>query len=163
MTDHELVYSVKKELLGDARLDAEAIAVSVEAGLIRLSGTVGSFAQEREAQLAAERAAGVEAVDNQLEVQPLSEDAHTDADLRGEVLQLLALHCFVPGTVDARVKGNAVTLTGHVDWQYQRDAAGLVATSAIGVGRVVNSIRLRSKSGASQTSISNNNRRSGSR
>ena len=162
MTDHELVYSVKKELLRDAPLDAQAIAVSAEGGRIRLCGTVGSFAQKREAQLTAERAAGVEAVANQLEARPLSEDARTDADLRGEVLQLLALHCFVPGTVDAWVKKDVVTLTGDVDWQYQRDAAGLAAANAIEVGKVVNKIRLRSKSGASEMS-NNNNRRSGSR
>jgi len=143
MRNDELVYSVKRQLLRSAQVDAEAIAVSVEDGQVRLRGTVGSLSQKREAESIAERVARVEHVHNDLDAKPLSESAREDAGLRGEVLQVLALHCFVPATVDAKARDGVVTLTGEVDWQYECDAAGLVASNALGVSKVINSISLR--------------------
>ncbi len=140
MRNDELVYAVKRALLRDPKIDAEAVAVCAEDGHIRLRGTVGSLRQKREAQRAATRVYGVESVQNDLQATPLCESAREDADLRGEVLQLLGLHCFVPPTVDATVWDRVVTLTGDVEWEYQRTAAEVVAGNAIGIGRVVNKI-----------------------
>jgi osmotically-inducible protein OsmY len=83
-------------------------------------------------------------VDNELEVRILNEQRRDDADLRGDVLQALLLDSLVPSTVDATVKDGFVTLTGSVDWQFQREEAAFVAGNILGVIGVENDIYLES-------------------
>ena len=144
MTNDELELSVADELFWDPKVDNEAIAVSAKDGTVTLRGTVGSFRQKREAQKAAERVYGVVSVDNQLEVRILNEQRRDDADLRGDVLQALMLDSLVPSTVDATIKDGLVTLTGTVDWQYQREEAAFIAGNVLGVIAVENDIYLQS-------------------
>ena len=143
MNDQELAANVIDELFWDPKITStEAIAVSADDGAVTLRGTVGSFRQKREAQKAAERVWGVMSVDNQLNVRLLDEYRREDADLRGDVLQALMLDSLVPTTVDAKVDDGFVTLTGTVDWQYQRDEAEFVAGNLLGVVAIENDIYL---------------------
>jgi osmotically-inducible protein OsmY len=140
----ELQLNVADELFWDPKVDNEAIAVSANDGTVTLRGTVGSFRQKREAKNAAERIFGVMSVDNELEVRILNEQRRDDADLRGDVLQALMLDSLVPSTVDATVKDGFVTLSGSVDWQYQREEAAFIAGNILGVIGVENDIYVES-------------------
>jgi osmotically-inducible protein OsmY len=140
----ELQMNVADELFWDPKVDNEAIAVSANDGTVTLRGTVGSFRQKREAKNAAERIFGVMSVDNELEVRILNEQRRDDADLRGDVLQALMLDSLVPGTVDATVNDGFVTLSGSVDWQYQREEAAFIAGNILGVIGVENDIYVES-------------------
>ena len=140
MTDEALALSVKDELFWDPKVDSEEIAVSVDDGTITLRGTVGSFRQKRDARQAAERVHGVVYVENELTVRILTKSRRADADLRGDVLQALLLNSLIPTTVDAKVQDGYVTLSGAVDWQYQRDEAMFVAGNVLGVTGVDNEI-----------------------
>ncbi len=140
MTDEALALSVKDELFWDPKVDGEKIAVSADDGTITLRGTVGSFRQKRDAKKAAERVHGVVYVENDLTVRILTESRRADADLRGDVLQALLLNSLIPTTVDAKVGDGYVTLSGAVDWQYQRDEAAYVAGNILGVTGVDNEI-----------------------
>jgi osmotically-inducible protein OsmY len=133
MTDETLALSVKDELFWDPKVDSEEIAVSADDGTIVLRGTVGSFRQKREAKKAAERVHGVVYVENDLAVRILTESRRADAELRGDVLQALSLDSLIPTTVDAKVEDGYVTLSGAVDWRYQRDEATFVAGNILGV------------------------------
>ena len=154
--DDDLTSNVNDELFWDPKIDSEAIAVSANGGKITLRGTVGSLRQKREAQNAAKRVFGVISVDNQLQVKLMNDGRRVDAELRGDVLQALMLDSFVPKTVDAKVDDGFVTLTGKVDWQYQRDEADFVASSIAGALDVFNEIELKHptpKAGDVQQSI----------
>jgi osmotically-inducible protein OsmY len=140
MTDEALALSVKDELFWDPKVDSEEIAVSADDGTITLRGTVGSFRQKRDAKKAAERVHGVVYVENDLSVRILTDSRRADADLRGDVLQALLLDSLIPTTVDAKVEDGYVTLSGAVDWQYQRDEATFVAGNLVGVTGVDNEI-----------------------
>jgi len=140
MTDEALALSVKDELFWDPKVDSEKIAVSADDGTITLRGTVGSFRQKRDAKKAAERVHGVVYVENDLTVRILTESRRADADLRGDVLQALLLNSLIPTTVDAKVGDGYATLSGAVDWQYQRDEAAYVAGNILGVTGVDNEI-----------------------
>jgi len=140
MTDAALTLSVKDELFWDPKVDSEQIAVSTDDGTITLRGTVGSFRQKRDAKQAAERVHGVVYVENELVVRILTKSRRADADLRGDVLQALLLDSLIPTTVDAKVEDGYVTLSGTVDWQYQRDEATFVAGNILGVTGVDNEI-----------------------
>jgi osmotically-inducible protein OsmY len=65
-----------------------------------------------------------------------------DAELRGKVLQALALDEVVLPTVDAKVKDGVVTLTGVVKGQDQLDAAKLVAANIAGDLEVLDQMTL---------------------
>ena len=144
MTDDELQEWVCEELFWDPKVDSAAIAVSANAGEVTLRGTVGSFRQKREAQKAAERVYGVTAVRNELEVRIVDEHGRQDVDLRGAVLQAMALDSLIPKTVDAKADRGVVTLTGTAAWQYQREEAEFVAGNVPGVADVDNQITLTS-------------------
>ena len=140
MTDEAVALNVKDELFWDPKVDSEEIAVSADDGMITLRGTVGSFRQKREAKKAAERVHGVVYVDNELSVRILTKSRRADADLRGDVLQAMLLDSLIPTTVDAKIQDGYVTLSGAVDWQYQRDEATFVAGNVLGVTGVDNEI-----------------------
>jgi osmotically-inducible protein OsmY len=144
MTDDEPQHWVRDELFWDPKVDSAAIAVSANAGEVILRGTVGSFRQKREAQKAAERVYGVTSVRNELEVRILDRHGRQDADLRGAVLQAMALDDLVPRSVDAKADGGLVTLTGTAAWQHQREEAEFVAGNVPGVVDVDNQIALTS-------------------
>jgi osmotically-inducible protein OsmY len=140
--DTDLGADVSDELFWDPKLDNTAIAVSADDGKITLRGTVGSLREKREARKAAERVFGVISIDNQLQVKLMNDDKRADADLRGDVLQALMLDSLVPKTVDAKVEGGFVTLTGNANWQYQRDEADFVASNIVGALDVYDEIEL---------------------
>jgi osmotically-inducible protein OsmY len=128
MADAPLERNVADELFWDPRIDNEMIAVAADdGGTVTLRGTVGSFRQRREAKKAAERVWGVTKVTNDLDVQLLTEHRREDGELRRDVLQALMLDTLVPSTIGASVGDGFVTLTGSVDWQYQREEAEFIA------------------------------------
>jgi osmotically-inducible protein OsmY len=142
MTDDELQDWVREELCWDPKVDSAAIAVSASDGKVTLRGTVGSFRQRREAQKAAERVYGVTSVRTELEVRIVDEHGRQDTDLRGAVLQAMALDGLIPRTVDAKADSGVVTLTGTAAWQYQRQEAEFVAGNVPGVVDVDDQIAL---------------------
>jgi osmotically-inducible protein OsmY len=142
MSDVELQQAVKDELLADPRVDSSQVAVSVQDGFVTLRGTVGSPRQKIEAGRAVRRVFGVRDVTNDLEVRILVGDRRDDAELRADVLQALMLDSLVPKTVDAKVDNGIVTLTGRVNWHYERDEAEFVAGNVRGVRSVRSEIVL---------------------
>jgi osmotically-inducible protein OsmY len=142
MSNEQLIDDVNDELHWDPKLDNAAIAVSADDGTVTLRGTVGSFREKREARKAAERVYGVTEVKNELQVKLMTDSRRDDADLRADVLQSLALDSLVPATIDAQVDHGYVTLTGKVEWQYQRDEAESVAANVAGVLDVEDDVEL---------------------
>jgi len=141
--DNDLTADVNDELFWDPKVDNAAIAVSAKDGNITLRGTVGSLREKREAFKAAQRVFGVISVDNQLQVRLLTDLGRLDADIRGDIMQALMLDSLVPKTVDASVKDGYVTLTGTVNWQYERDEAEFVASNIVGALDVFNTIEIK--------------------
>jgi len=133
MSNDDLQRYVTDQLYWDPKLDSKAIAVSVDKGVVTLRGTVGSFREKQDAKHDAESVYGVTDVKNELDVRILNEHRRTDAELRGDVLQAMMLDSRVPSTIDAKVSGGVVTLTGKANWQFQRDEAESVTGNILGV------------------------------
>jgi osmotically-inducible protein OsmY len=142
MTDNHLQLDVATELFWDPKVGSAAIAVSADGGTITLRGTVSSLREKREAKKAAERVYGVTTVNDDLQVRILDKDRREDTELRGDVLHALVLDGLIPTTVDARVTGGFVTLTGTASWQYQRDEAKFIVANVPGVFGIEDRIRL---------------------
>ena len=143
MTNDDVVGFVTDELFWDPKLDSASIAVSADDGRVTLRGSVGTLAEKREAEQAAQKVLGVVSVDNELDIVLIDDDGkREDAKLRGDILQALMLNSVVPQTVDAQVYDGIVTLTGTVEWQYQRNEAERVAATIGGALEVVDETKL---------------------
>lgn len=142
--ENELTEWVAAELEVDPKVESEHIGISVDCGVVTLYGTVSSLGQRHRAQTAAQRAAGVMHIRNELQVRFGEDDGRpeSDGELRGAVLLALVLNRLVPGTVDARVSDGLVTLIGTAQRQYQREEAELICANVPGVIAVRNEISL---------------------
>lgn len=138
----DLTADVSAELFWDPKVDNTAIAVSADNGDVTLRGTVGSLREKHQAKKAAQRVYGVTHVNNTLQIRLPTTHMRNDADLRSDVLQALILDSLIPNTVDATVNDSYVTLTGTVNWRYQREEAESVATAIAGILDVLNNIGL---------------------
>jgi osmotically-inducible protein OsmY len=148
MTDDDLRQDVAAELYWDPQVDSAAIRVSAADGMVTLRGTVASLRHKRAGGHAAVRVRGVTGVANDLRVQIPDRDRRDDEDLCGDVLEALMLEGSVPMTVDARARDGLVTLTGTVEWHYQREAAESRTAGVPGVAGIDNAIVLAQPPGA---------------
>jgi osmotically-inducible protein OsmY len=143
-TNSQIEDDVRAQIGGDPRIPCPAeIAVEVVDRIATLRGTVGSFAQRHAAVADARRTAGVEYVENWLEVRLLDRDRREDAEIRGAALQRLEWDSEIPGdAVRVSVKDGWVTLKGEVVFQFQGDEAFNRVASLQGVTGVTNEIRV---------------------
>ncbi len=140
LTDKDLRVrdAVMQQLEWDPAVDASAIGVSAREGAVALTGTVNTYAGKLAAERAAKRVHGVRAVANDIEVALAL--GRTDADIAADAATMLRIHHEVPETVQAAVHHGHVTLTGTVDWHYQRLQAEKAVRYIRGVRHVVDRI-----------------------
>lgn len=145
-TDRQLQKDVIEELQWDAAIQAAHIGVEASEGVVTLSGQVDSFAEKFAAADAAKRVAGVKGVAMDLEVRLPGSSRRTDADIAKAVVSALDWNVSVPsGAIQVKVDDGFVTLTGEVDWDYQRDAAASSVRHLLGVRGVNNAVTLHSR------------------
>jgi osmotically-inducible protein OsmY len=152
--DTHLQLSVLAELEWEPSVVAAHIGVAANAGVITLTGQVESFAQKYAAEAAARRVKGVLAVAEELEVQVPFERKRDDSDIAAAIVDRLAWDVSVPReAVKVGVDAGWVTLTGEVDWNYQRKAAEQDVRRLHGVVGVSNQVSLKPR--VSTANISN--------
>jgi osmotically-inducible protein OsmY len=119
--------------------------VEVTDGVVTLAGGVRSYTEKKWlAERAAQRVSGVNALAIELEVKLPGSDQRTDADIARSVEYGLEWSTSVPaGAVKAMVEGGWVTLSGTVDWQYQRRAAADSVRCLLGVTGVSDQIAIK--------------------
>jgi osmotically-inducible protein OsmY len=143
MTDTGLHQDVLDELEFEPSIDARNIGVAVANGVATLSGHVGSYAQKQTAVNATKRVRHVRGVADDIEVRYGFEKKTTDDELARRAVDVLGWNIVVPGgSIQAVVREGWVTLTGMVDWQYQRQAAEDDIRRLSGVHGVINNIIL---------------------
>jgi len=141
MTDRELQEHVQNALDWEPSIDAADIGVSVENGVVTLRGDVRSFSEKAAAERVTLAVYGVKAVANDVNVRLRDGHARTDTDIAQAAVSALRWNTRVPDEkITASVSNGWVTLKGHVDWEYQRAAAGNAVRDLMGVRGVSNSI-----------------------
>jgi osmotically-inducible protein OsmY len=113
--------AVMRHLDWDPEVDASAVGVAAKRGTVTLSGFIDTYSGKLAAERAAKQVHGVRAVANDIEVR-LRLD-RTDADIAQDATRALELRNAVPETVQAVVRSGHVTLTGSVEWLYQKEIA----------------------------------------
>jgi len=144
-SDQDLQANVTEELTFTPSINAAHVGVAATDGVVTLSGEVGSLPERHAANRAAMRISGVRAVTDDIAVRDPGGTGSHDADIADAANQMLAWAVDVPSkTVTAGVRHHIVTLSGTVDWQYQREAAARAVMYLNGVTAVANNIYLSS-------------------
>ena len=144
-SDAQLFADVAEELTTDPALNAPKIAVAVHDGVVTLTGSVPSYWQKIEAETAVKRVTGVRGVANELQVDLLADTKRDDSDIARAAADALAWHSDLPKNIQVTVSNGWVTLTGEVDWQFQRDEAARAIKYISGVKGVVNNLQIKTK------------------
>ena len=141
-SDHELRRAISDELEWTPSIDSDQISVAVTDGAVTLTGQVTSYPQKQQAVKAALRVRGVTAIADEIVVHHPS-GAWSDTDIAREAAVALDNTVIItPGAVKATVHDHAITLTGTVAWQYEREAAERAVAPLRGVSTVHNDITL---------------------
>ena len=143
--DVQLRDAVMRQLDWDPKVDASAVGVTATHGTVTLSGFIDTYAGKLAAERAVKRVHGVRAVANDVEVRLRL--ARTDADIAQDATRALEIGSMIPDTVQAAVHNAHVTLTGTVDWLYQKEGAEKTVRHIRGVRGVMNYIIVAPKAG----------------
>jgi len=123
-TDAELQQDVMNELKWEPTIKAMEIGVAVKDGVVTLSGYVDSYVKKGAAERAAARVFGVRAVAEEIQVRLPGSQKRSDEDIARAVANVLEWNVLVPhDRVKVQVQDGLVTLSGEVDWGYQKFAA----------------------------------------
>ena len=143
-TDTQLQQDVLAELKWEPSIDAAQIGVEVKDGVVTLAGNVDSYAAKWDAERAAQRVSGVKALAVEMDVQLSGGSQRLDADIARSAESVLAWMSHVPSDqVHVMVEKGWITLTGQVEWAYQRDAATGAVRYLMGVTGVSDQITVK--------------------
>ena len=143
-TDSQVQRDVMTELQWEPTIHAAEIGVAVKDGVVTLSGHVDSYAKRWAAERAAKRVSGVKAVAEEITVKLPDPYRRADADIARSATNVLEWHFLVPhDRVKATVQGGRITLSGDVDWYYQKMHAEEAVRHLTGVVGVTNSITIK--------------------
>ena len=144
MDDRRLKQEVLDELDFDPSIDAANIGVSVDDGVVTLTGHVSSYVEKSAAEQAARRVKGVRAVAQEIEVRYPSDKKTSDDEIAKRALSIIKWDAQIPqDAVQVTIQKGWVTLTGQVSWQYQKKAAEDAVRKLSGVIGVINNISLK--------------------
>jgi osmotically-inducible protein OsmY len=142
-TDSQLQLDVMEELEWEPGLNHEHIGVSVDKGVVSLSGTVQSYAEKLLAENTARRVKGVRAIAEELEVRYDWQPKTSDSEIARRISDLLDWDPLVPtDRIRVTVEDGIAKLKGKVDWHYQKDLAFKDASKISGVVRIDNWIEV---------------------
>jgi osmotically-inducible protein OsmY len=142
-TDHQIQSAIVKELDWSPGVEAEHVGVAVTEGAVTLSGEVATLPERDAAVKAAMRIHCVSALVDEIVVKR-QDGSHNDADVARAANAVLGHLVQLSGApISATVHDQVVTLSGTVDWHYQREAARRAVESLGGVVDVLSDVAVR--------------------
>jgi len=147
MGDSAITAKVKSALVDDKAIKSSDISVTTNAGVVTLSGFVGSQAEAEQAVAAATKVEGVKSVSDKLHtkdskdqsVKGYAGDSATTASVKAK---LLADDIVPSRNVKVETTDGVVQLSGAVKDQAQSDRAESVAKTVDGVKSVKNDMKV---------------------
>jgi len=143
-TDTDLKRDVLDELAWEPSVMSKDIDVSVNDGIVTLTGHVPTYAEKYAAEHAVKRVAGVRGIAEELTVSLSASHQQNDTDIAQRAANALDWNVSVPyGKVKATVENGWITLSGNVDWYFQSAAAHDAVRHLMGVKGVTNLITVK--------------------
>ncbi len=145
-TDKQLQSDVIAELNWERSINANKIGVEVNQGVVTLAGHVDSYSDKINAESAAQRVAGVKALVVEMDVNILGFGKRTDADIANSAKNILQWTSFLHAdAINVMIENGWITLTGEVEWNYQREATATSLRYLPGVTGLTNKISVNPK------------------
>lgn len=145
-TDQQLQKSVIDELSWEPSVQSSQIGVIVKDGVVTLDGEVSSYAEKWSAERAAQRVTGVQALAVGLEVKLGALGKRSDTDIaRSAQTALNWCSTCPPDSIQLMVEQGWITLTGNVEWHFQKQAAVDALRYLVGVTGVSDQISIAPK------------------
>lgn len=145
-TDAQLKADIERELEWDTSINSSNVGVAVNRGIVTLSGHLDTYAEKYPIERAVQRVEGVQAVAIELDVKLAPDHKRSDSEIAQAIETAFKWHVFVPGDhVRVKVERGWVTLSGEVDWEYQRSASEKTVRPVTGVVGVTNQITLKAQ------------------
>jgi osmotically-inducible protein OsmY len=149
MTDSSLRQDIIDELDFEPSIDAADIGVAVENGIVTLTGHVPTYSQKVTVEDVVRRVKGVKGIAEEIEVRPVGSNRTADDEIAKRAVNTLGWNTSIPsGTVQVKVQKGWVTLTGKVEWFYQKNAAANAVRDLAGVVGVTNQIEIKQHASA---------------
>jgi osmotically-inducible protein OsmY len=146
MSDLSLKKAVEEELEWEPSIDAEHIGVSVDEGIVTLSGYVGNYRQKLTAELATKRVKGVRGIALEITVRYPEDKKTADDQIAKRELDVIAWDSTIPNDrIQVKVQSGIVTLSGEVDWFFQRADAEAAVKKLTGVKAINNLITIKAQ------------------
>jgi osmotically-inducible protein OsmY len=146
MTDIDIKQNVLDALEFDPSVDAAAIGVAVNDGVVTLTGHVCTYSEKIKAEDIAMAIRGVKAIAQDIEVRPIGTNSLADDEIATRVLNAIRWNTSIPpDVVKVKVQNGWITLSGNVEWNFQRDAAARAIRDMAGVKGVTNAIMIAPK------------------
>ena len=144
MSELQLRQDVVDELEYEPSVDAAHIGVAVDKGVVTLTGHVASYAEKQAAIAAVRRVKGVRAIAEEIEVRYPLDKKTSDDEIAQRAIDILGWDMMVPSdSIQVMVHNGWVTLTGNVDWHYQKKQAEEDVRKLSGVRGVTNTIEIK--------------------
>jgi osmotically-inducible protein OsmY len=142
-TDEDLKRDVITELSWNPLVPEKWVQVTVSEGVVTLTGTLDTYVQKVAAKRTVGRVGGVKAIVVELKVAPLDIDRRSDTDIAAAVWHVLSWSTSIPAGVKLTVENGWVTLSGELDWDFQRQAVERIARPLKGVVGITDNIQLK--------------------
>jgi osmotically-inducible protein OsmY len=132
------------ELGWEPSVTATQIGVEARDGIVTLAGHVDSYAEKWRAERAAQRVTGVRGLAVELAVKLPGPSKRSDADIAGSAKNVLEWTTSLPrDAVKVQCENGWLTLSGEVEWDYQRRLAKGAVQNLMGVTGVSDNISVK--------------------
>lgn len=146
MDDRSLRTLVEEELDFEPSVDSTDIGVAVDNGIVTLAGFVRSFAERTAAEHAVQRVKGVRGIAQELAIRFPGHKHTADDEIAARAIKIIDWDTTIPDEgIQVKVQKGWVTLTGEVEWGFQRSAAEKAVRKLSGVVGITNAITIRPK------------------
>ncbi len=142
-TDMELQRDVLDEIAWEPSVAVPEIGVTIYDGMVTLTGNVDNLPANWAAENAALRVSGVRALVNDTEVKLSTDHRRSDQDIARAACTALEWNVVLPKTLQVAVDDGWMTITGKVQWQFQKNAAEETVKRLTGVKEVTNNITVK--------------------
>lgn len=142
-SDDQLQRDVYEELKSDPRVNATNIRVLVKDGVVMLTGEASNYAEKLAAMNATKKVTSVKEVTEDIEVRLPFNQQRKNEDIEQAILNALTWNLWVPNDVQVTVEKGWVTLTGEVNWEFQKKEAENIVLHLMGVRGISNLINIR--------------------
>lgn len=144
MDDTQLRQNVLDALEFEPSIDANDIGVAVENGVVTLSGYVANYTQKLTVERVVSQVRGVKGYAEEIDVRFAGTPGTADDEIAKRAVNSLHWSTVVPdGKVQVKVQKGWVTLTGTLDWNYQKIGAMEAVRNLEGVTGISNLIELK--------------------